>query len=87
MCKSCKKTDQTEIQRPICLELEDAKTDIFGLIDNLHTDRKIPFYMLESIVSEAARRVKSCADAERTVAMQLYEKQLAEQAKNEQSNV
>lgn len=72
MCKSCQ---EKKIARPMCLELDDAKAEIFALIEKLHTERKIPFYLIENITNDAARQVSSCADMEREAAMRLYEKQ------------
>lgn len=76
MCKNCEQKNTTP-EKHMCLRMEDAKADIFNLIDELHAERKIPFFMLEGIVTEAARQVTSCADAERTAAMQLYKNQFA----------
>ena len=72
MCKSCQ---EKKISRPMCLELDDARVELFTLIKRLHVEQKIPFYLIESITNDAAREVTSCANAERDAAVRLYEEQ------------
>ena len=64
--------------RPMCLELAEAQADIMNAINAAVRNRKIPFYLLESIVNDAARQVTGFAKAERTQAKKLYEQQLDE---------
>ena len=85
MCKNCEsnKGGESRPTRPMCLELAEAKTDIFGIINALHAEKNIPYYLLEPYVSEAARQVAECAKTERLMASQAYEKQLADFEKKE----
>lgn len=69
--------------RPLCLELEDAKAEIFAVINMTPKKHNIPFYLLESIVMEAARQVSEVARQERELAAADYEKQVAEFNKSE----
>ncbi len=64
-------------ERPLCLELAEAKADIINAI-NAATKRQIPFFLLEDIVKDAARQVSEQAKAERVKAQRIYETQLAE---------
>lgn len=64
--------------RPLCMELVEAKADIMNAINAVVINRKIPFYLLESIVADAARQVAERARAERERAQQMYEQQLEE---------
>lgn len=80
-----KKTETAEkkVERSLCVELMDAKECIFGVINEFHKKHKIPFYLLESIVLDAARQVTACAEAERKSELQAYERKLAESKKDE----
>lgn len=62
-------------KKPLCLELMDAKKDIFGVIDDYHQKHGIPFYLLESIVTDFARQVSNLANAEREKALADYNKE------------
>ena len=73
MCRKCEnRGGENRPVRPLCLELVDAKEDIFGIINALHEEKNIPFYLLETIVSEAYRQVRNCARAERESALMAY---------------
>lgn len=69
--------EEKTVKKPICLELVEAKADIFAAINNAAQNRGIPFYLLESIVEEAARQVSECARKEREIAKRTYEEELA----------
>lgn len=69
-------TQKTDPARPLCLEIEDAKMEIFDAINRASKERHIPFYLLESIVDDAARQVAKLANAERETAKRAYEDQL-----------
>lgn len=82
MCRKCEnRGGENRPVRPMCLELVDAKVDIFGIINALHEEKNIPLYLLEPIVSEAYRQVRNCARAERESAMKDYTDKLAEYEK------
>ncbi len=72
-----------KVDRSLCLELMEAKNRIFGVINDLHQVHRIPFYLMESIVLDAARQVTACADSERKSEIQAYERKLAEAKKDE----
>lgn len=71
-----KKTDKPG--RPLCLELQEARADIFGVIKKVAEDRHLPWYLIEPIVSDAAKQVSENARQERQTAAAMYEKQLKE---------
>lgn len=60
-------------QRPLCLELENAKNDIYAAFNKQVSERKIPFFLLENIVNEVAHKVSAAADAERAAARKSLE--------------
>lgn len=72
------KPTKTAPSRPLCLELTDARRRIYSVINDLAQNKRIPFYLLEGIVNEAARDVKANAEIERTKAAELYQQQLKE---------
>ena len=90
MCKSCdtrKKTDGEKITAevkpnkpsyPICLGLEDARVELFNTISRLSDKYRLPFFLLESTVNDAARMVSRLAEDERKAALEKYEEQLKE---------
>ena len=69
---------KTAPSRPLCLSLADAERRIYSVINDLAQNQRIPFYLLEGIVNEAARDVKANAEIERTKAAELYQQQLKE---------
>lgn len=78
-----KETEGKKVERSLCLELMDAKECIFGVINDFHKNHRIPFYLLESIVLDAARQVTACAETERKNELRAYEQKLAESKKDE----
>lgn len=72
--------------RPLCLELEDAKAEIFAVINMAKKKHNIPFFLLENIVAEAARQTSEFAAKERETAALAYEKELADFQKGEGDN-
>lgn len=77
------KDPKTKPVRPLVLEIDDAKDEIFGAINRMASERHIPFYLLESIVNDAARQVTELAKTERGNAKRTYEAQTAEMAERE----
>lgn len=63
---------ETEIKKPLCLELEDARAEIFASINLTAKKHNIPFYLLESIVADAYRQVTAFAKQEREMAVKEY---------------
>lgn len=70
--------DNTKPVRPLVLELDDAREEIFAAINRATSERHIPFYLLENIVYDAARQVSEHAKSERDRIKNAYEIQLAE---------
>lgn len=77
------KDPKTKPVRPLVLEIDDAKDEIFGAINRMASERHIPFYLLESIVNDAARQVTELAKTERENAKRTYGAQTAEMAERE----
>lgn len=75
-----------KVIKPMSMELEEAQAQIVGAINDCAS--RVPFYLLERIVTDAARQVSALARKEREIDKQEYEKQIAaEQAKEpEQAN-
>lgn len=69
--------DKTTPVRPLVLELDDAREEIFGTVYRLATERHIPFYLLEGMMNDAARQVSALAKTEREKAKQMYDEQIA----------
>lgn len=69
--------------RPLALEIDDAKEEIFGVINRMASERHIPFYLLENIVNDAARQVTELAKAERENAKRTYEMQCSKAIEND----
>lgn len=69
--------DKTTPVRPLVLELDDAREEIFGTVNRLATERHIPFYLLEGMMNDAARQVSALAKTEREKAKQMYDEQIA----------
>lgn len=76
--------EKTKPVRPLILELDDAREEIFGTVNRLATERHIPFYLLESMMNDAARQVSTLAKTEREKAKQMYDGQLAEMNSGEE---
>lgn len=70
--------EKTTPVRPLVLELDDAKEEIFSTVNRLATERHIPFYLLEGMVNDAARQVSALAKTEREQAKRMYDEQIAE---------
>ena len=84
MCKSCEsKTTDEKVKvkkptRPICIELEEAKTELFKTISYLADKYHLPCFLMEDMFWRAAERVSQLAENERKIALENYEKQLEE---------
>ena len=64
--------------RPICLEIESARIELFKTIGYLADKYHLPFFLMEDMFREAAQRVSQLAESERKVALERYEVQLKE---------
>ena len=81
-----KEKEKAAPERPLCLKLEDAKAEIFSAVAMAAKRHQVPFYLLESIVIDAARQVSDAAKKEREAAASDYERQLAMLEKGEGDN-
>ena len=64
--------------RPICLNLEEAKTELFKTISYLADKYNLPCFLMEDMFWRAAERVSQLAESERKIALENYEEQLKE---------
>lgn len=84
MCKNCEskiteeKVTANKPSRPICLELEDARVELFNTVSHIADKYHLPFFLMENMVNDAARMVAQLAEKERKAALESYEKQLKE---------
>lgn len=75
--------EKKKIERPLCLELNDAKREIFDSITTIANKRNIPCFLLQDILFEALTQVKNGANNELEQANALYNRQLAIESNNE----
>lgn len=68
--------------KPFCLRMMEAEAEIAKAINNAVKENRLPYYLLEPIVANAARQVSELAAAERQNAKAVYEAQLEEYAKD-----
>lgn len=84
MCKNCeskitdKKVTAKKPSRPICLEIEDARTEVFKTISYIADKYHLPCFLMEDMFRDAWQRVSQLAEQERERAQKLYEEQLKE---------
>lgn len=64
--------------RPICLEIESARIELFKTIGYLADKYHLPCFLMEDMFREAAQRVSQIAESERKAALERYEEQLKE---------
>lgn len=74
--------EKKKIERPLCLELNDAKREIFESITTIANKRNIPCFLLQSILFEALTQIKNGANNELEQANILYQRQITESASN-----
>ena len=67
--------EQKEIQKPFILEMEEAKLEIIQVINNAIQERKIPCYIVDTLLSEIVAQVKEGAKNELAMARQQVEEQ------------
>ena len=71
---------QTQPKKPLAMLHEEAETIIFNAIKKAAA--LLPFYLLESILTNLLHQVREQAEAERLKAKKLYEKQMEEYEKS-----
>lgn len=57
-------------QRPLIVEIDEAKTELIQWVNNTAQQRKIPYYFIESIFSEIFPQVREIARKELEIAKQ-----------------
>ena len=66
---------EEKIQKPFILEMEEAKLEMVQVINNAIQVRKIPCYIIDTILSEVVAQVKAEAKNELALARQQVEEQ------------
>ena len=77
---------KTKPSVPFALLHEDAENKIFDAVNESAKVNKIPFFLLEGILTNILHQVREQAQAERENAAKLYEKQLAEYEESEKED-
>ena len=67
-----------KLNKPFCLEYDEAENKIFSAVDESAKVNKIPFYLLEGILTNILHQVRENAKAEKANAARSYEKQMKE---------
>lgn len=62
--------EEKEMQRPFILDIDEAKTEIIQSINNAMQIHKLPFYIVDMILSELGTQVKEGAKNELAMAKQ-----------------
>ena len=62
--------DEKEIQKPFILEMDEAKIEIIQAINRAIQVHKLPFYMIDMILSSVSSQIKEGARNELEVAKQ-----------------
>ena len=60
--------EENKIQKPLILEMDEAKKEIIQVINNAIQVRKLPCYLLDTILSEISLQIKEGAEQELAMA-------------------
>lgn len=60
--------EENKIQKPLILEIEEAKLEIIQVINNAMQVRKLPCYLIDMVLSEIGAQVKEGAKNELAMA-------------------
>ena len=60
--------EEKEIQKPFILEIDEAKSEIIQVINNAIQVRKLPFYIIDMILSDICSQIKNAAKDELNMA-------------------
>jgi hypothetical protein len=60
--------EENRIQKPLILEIDEAKSEIIQVINNAIQVRKLPCYIVDMILSEVVSQVKDVAKQEMAMA-------------------
>ena len=61
-------------EKPLCLRIEEAKTEIASVINQQRSEKGIPFYLLEPIIKDLYAQVVNGKNAEIEAIRRDYEK-------------
>lgn len=75
--------EQKEIQKPFILEMEEIKMELIKVINNAIQERKMPCYIVDTLLAEIVAQVKEGAKNE----LEMAKKQVEEQSKNDDKEV
>ena len=67
--------EENKIQKPLILEIEEAKLEIIQTINNAIQVRKLPCYLIDTILSEICTQIKEGARQEIAMAKAQIEQQ------------
>jgi hypothetical protein len=67
--------EEKEIQKPLILEMDEAKIEIIQVINKAIQVHKLPCYVLDMILSEVCAQIKEGAKQELNMARQQVEAQ------------
>lgn len=67
--------EEKEIQKPLILEMDEAKIEIIQVINKAIQVHKLPCYVLDMILSEVGAQIKEGAKQELNMARQQVEAQ------------
>lgn len=65
--------EKKEIQKPLILEMDEAKIEIIQVINKAIQVRKLPLYILDMVLSEIGSQIKEGAKQELNMARQQVE--------------
>lgn len=71
---------ENKIQKPFILEMDEAKAEIIQVINNAIQVRKLPCYILDTLLSEVCAQIKEGAKQELAMARQQMEQESEEVA-------
>lgn len=72
--------EENKIQKPFILEMDEAKAEIIQVINNAIQVRKLPCYILDTLLSEVCSQIKEGAKQELAMARQQMEQENEEVA-------
>ena len=71
--------EENKIQKPFILEMDEAKLEIIQVINNAIQVHKLPFYIIDMILSDVGTQIKEGAKNELKMAKQQIEEQKNEE--------
>ena len=70
-----------EPKKPLCLEYEEAKNDIYSVLNTVMGRKTLPLFAVDNILKDALRQIEEGAKNELIAAKSIYAKQLEEYKK------